>query len=413
MLTDLTCRSATCPPEKRHDRFHDAQGLYLEVAKTGSKRWFYKFVMNRKEGRLALGSYPEVSLSQARVARDEARLEQKKGVNPVHLRKAKKLKASTASSETFEAVAGDWYKKQLPVWSPSHAKRMKEQLDRDLTPYIGSLPMEKIVPMQLLAALKRVEARGAVETAHRVLSLASQVWEYWLPIAPDGCRDISVGLKGRLKKYTGKHYPAIVEPLRFGELLRSIRSYKGGFIVRVALQLAPLLYQRPGNLRMMEWTELDLDAGEWRIASSKMKRTVEEKSNGDDHIVPLPRQAVALLKEIEPLTGHKKYVFPGERHRDRSMSDGTLRAALYGLGYGREQSVHGFRASARTMLAEQLDVDPLVMEAHMAHAVKDTNGRSYNRTKYLKQRAAMAQQWADYCDKLANGAEVIAMPLAA
>lgn len=260
MLTDLTCRSATCAPEKKRDRFHDGQGLYLEVANAGSKRWFYKFVMNGKEGRLALGSYPDVSLSQARIARDEARLEQKKGVNPVHLRKAKKLKASTESSETFEAVAGDWYKKQLPVWSPSHAKRMKEQLERDLVPYIGSLQMEQIAPIQLLAALKRVEARGAVETAHRVLSLASQVWEYWLPIAPDGSRDITVGLKGRLKKYTGKHFPAIVEPVRFAELLRSIRSYKGGFIVRVALQLAPLLYQRPGNLRMMEWAELDLEA---------------------------------------------------------------------------------------------------------------------------------------------------------
>ena len=413
MLTDLSCRSATCPSEKKRDRFHDAQGLYLEVAKTGSKRWFYKFVMNGKEGRLALGSYPEVSLSQARIARDEARLEQKKGVNPVHLRKARKLRATTAGSETFEAVAGDWYKKQLPVWSPSHAKRMKEQLDRDLIPYIGSLPMEKIAPMQLLATLKRVEARGAVETAHRVLSLASQVWKYWLPIAPESGRDITVGLKGRLKKYTGKHFPAIVEPVRFGELLRSIRSYKGGVIVRAALQLAPLLYQRPGNLRMMEWAELDLDAAEWRIASSKMKRTVEDKANGDDHIVPLPRQAIALLKELKPLTGQKTYVFPGERHKDRAMSDGTLRAALFALGYGEEQSVHGFRASARTMLAEQLDVDPLVIEAHLAHAVKDTNGRSYNRTKYLKQRAAMTQLWADYCDQLATGAEVIALPLAA
>lgn len=413
MLTDLICRSATCPPEKKRDRFHDAHGLYLEVAKTGSKRWFYKFIMNGKEKRLALGSYPAVSLSQARITRDEARLERKKGLNPVQLRKAEKLKASSANSETFEAVAGDWYKKQLPVWSPSHAKRMKEQLDRDLAPYIGTLPIEKIEPMQLLAALKRVEGRGALETAHRVLSLASQVWEYWLPIAPAGCRDITVGLKGRLKKYTGKHFPAIVEPVRFGELLRSIRSYKGGVIVRAALQLAPLLYQRPGNLRMMEWVELDLDAGEWRIASAKMKRTVDEKANGDEHIVPLPSQAVLLLKELKPLTGHKRYVFPGDRHKDRSMSDGTLRAALFALGFGAEQSVHGFRASARTMLAEQLDVDPLVIEAHLAHAVKDSNGRSYNRTKYLKQRAGMAQQWADYCDKLAYGAEVISLPLAA
>jgi integrase len=189
--------------------------------------------------------------------------------------------------------------------------------------------------------------------------------------------------------------------------MRAIHTYKGGPIVRTALQLAPLLYQRPGNLRMMEWAELDLDAALWTIPSMKMKRTKEEKENGEAHIVPLPLQAVALLRNIQPITGHGVYVFHGERSHDRPISDNSVRSALYALGFGKEQSWHGFRASARTMLVDELNLDHLAIEANLAHAVKDSNGRSYNRTHYLKQRFEQIQQWADYLDKLARGAEVI------
>ena len=194
-----------------------------------------------------------------------------------------------------------------------------------------------------------------------------------------------------------------------GDLLRAIRTYKGGPIVRTALQLAPLLYQRPGNLREMEWAELDLDAATWTIPSMKMKRTKQEKEQGEAHVVPLPTQAVALLRGLHPLTGHGRYVFHGERSHDRPISDNSVRSALYALGFGKEQTWHGFRASARTMLVDELNLDPLAIEANLAHAVKDSNGRSYNRTQYLKQRGAQIQQWADYLDKLANGADVIVL----
>ena len=280
-------------------------------------------------------------------------------------------------------------------------------MERDLFPWIGNRPIVDIHAMELLAALQKVEERGAVETADRVLMLARQVWEYWLPTADVQQRNITEGLKKRLTPYRGKSFAAIIEPVRMGELLRAIKVYKGGPIVRAALALAPMLYQRPGNLREMEWAELDLDAALWTIPSMKMKRTKLEKEQGEAHAVPLPSQAVALLKSLHPLTGHGRYVFPGERSHDRPVSDNSVRSALYALGFGKEQTWHGFRASARTMLVDQLNLDPLAIEANLAHAVKDANGRSYNRTQYLKQRFEQIQQWADYLDRLAAGADVI------
>jgi integrase len=241
-----------------------------------------------------------------------------------------------------------------------------------------------------------------------VLDIARQVWDYWLPTAQAEQRNVTEGLKARLKPYHSKSFAAILDPKRVGEMMRAIKHYKGGVVVRVALQLTPMLYQRPGNLRMMEWAELNLDAALWTIPSMKMKRTKEEKENGEDHAVPLPVQALALLRNLQPLTGHGGYVFPGERSHDRPISDNSVRSALYALGFGKEQTWHGFRASARTMLVDELNLDPLAIEANLAHAVKDSNGRSYNRTQYLKQRADMVQQWADYLDKLARGADVIA-----
>ena len=266
--------------------------------------------------------------------------------------------------------------------------------------------------MELLAALHKVEERGAVETADRVLMLARQVWRYWLPTTGNTQRDITEGLKSRLTPYRSTKFAAIVDPVRLGELLRAIKTYKGGPIVRTALQLAPLLYQRPGNLRDMEWSELDLDEGLWTIPSMKMKRTKLEKELGEDHVVPMPGQAVALLRLLHPLTGHGQYVFPGERSHDRPISDNSVRSALYSLNFGKEQTWHGFRATARTVMIDQLDLNPLAIEANLAHAVKDANGRSYNRTQYHKQRFAQIQTWADYLDKLAVGADVLQLKAA-
>ena len=356
---------------------------------------------------MAMGSYPTVSLTAARKLRDSAKLKKAEGTDPVQARKLNKLIASRSTGDTFKAIALEWFSKQAPQWSESHAGRMLRQLERDLFPWIGERPIEQIHAMELLAALHKVEERGALETADRALMLARQVWEYWLPTAGVEQRNITEGLKARLTPYRSKSFAAIVEPKRFGELMRAIQTYKGGPIVRTALQLAPLLYQRPGNLRMMEWAELDLDAALWTIPSMKMKRSKGEKENGEDHIVPLPVQAVVLLRNIQPLTGSGIYVFPGERSHVRPISDNSVRSALYALGFGKEQTWHGFRASARTMIVDELNLDPLAIEANLAHAVKDSNGRSYNRTQYLKQRFDIVQQWADLLDRLARGAEII------
>lgn len=412
MLTDAQCRNAVCPPDKKQARFTDAGGMYLQVSPTGSKRWFLKYRFAGAEKQLALGGYPEVSLTAARKAREAAKLQKSNGNDPVQTRRVEKLKTSRPGGDTFQAVALEWYAKQAPQWSASHAERSLRQLERDLFPWIGARHMPDIHPMELLAALQKVEQRGAIETADRVLMLARQVWDYWLPTADVQQRNITEGLKGRLTPYRGKSFAAIVDPLRMGELLRAIKRYKGGPIVRTALQLAPLLYQRPGNLAQMEWAELDLDAALWTIPSMKMKRTKLEKEQGEVHTVPLPTQAITLIKSLQPITGHGRYVFPGERSHDRPVSDNSVRTALYALGYGKEQTWHGFRASARTMLVDQLNLDPLAIEANLAHAVKDANGRSYNRTQYLKQRFEQIQLWADYLDKLAAGGDVIQFKVA-
>lgn len=407
MLTDAQCRNAVCPPDKKQARFADSGGMYLQVSPAGSKRWFLKYRIAGTEKQLALGSYPAVSLMAARKARDAAKLQKSEGRDPVQVRKAEKLKATRTDGDTFKAIALEWYGKQAPQWSESHAERSLRQLERDLFPWIGNRAMIDIDAMELLAALQKVEERGAIETADRVLMLARQVWDYWLPTATVKQRNITEGLKGRLTPYRSKKFAAILDPARMGGLMRAIKGYKGGPIVRTALQLTPLLYQRPGNLRMMEWAELDLEAALWTIPSMKMKRTKAEKEQGEDHIVPLPTQAVALLLSIHPLTGHGRYVFPGERSHDRPVSDNSVRSALYALGFGKEQSWHGFRASARTMLVDELNIDYNVIEANLAHAVKDANGRSYNRTQYVKQRFEMIQQWADYLDELAAGGDVL------
>jgi integrase len=292
---------------------------------------------------------------------------------------------------------------QEPGWSENHATRTRRNLEKDLFPAIGAKLMTEIHPMELMQAVKKVEERGAMEAARRVLDTAGQVFKHWLPMAPPQYRNITEGLKARLTPRVKGHFAAITEPARFGELMRAIRAYKGGPLVRVALQLAPLLYQRPGNLRAMEWAELDLDGALWTIPSAKMKRTKKDKEHGLPHVVPLPVQAVALLRDLQALTGGGVYVFPGERSHDRPLSDNSVRSALYALGFGKEQSWHGFRASARTMLVDELDADPLAIEANLAHAVKDANGRSYNRTQYIKKRFEQVQLWADYVDRLTDG----------
>jgi integrase len=407
MLTDAHCKNASCPPGKLRARLADSGGLYLEVSPTGSRRWFWKYRKDGKEGRMALGSYPTVGLTAVRKARDAAKLLKSEGRDPVQSRKVDKLKAGNPAGDTFKLVAVEWFDKQESQWSDGHAKRSKAQLERDLFPWIGERRMADIAPVELLATLRKVEERGAVETADRGLMLARQVWRYAVATGRVD-RDITADLKGALSPYRGKHFAAITDPVRLGDMIRAIRAYKGGPIVRAALQLAPMLFQRPGELRGATWAEIDLDAALWTIPAARMKRGKDGKENGDPHLVPLPRQAVAILRGLHGYTGHGVMVFPGERSHERPISENSVRTALITLGYTPEiQTWHGFRATARTMLAERLDCDPLVIEAQLAHAVKDANGRAYNRTQYLKHRAAMMQQWADFLDKLAAGTDVI------
>lgn len=410
MLTDKHCKNAACPPDKKRARFTDALGLYLEVSPTGSKRWFWKTYSGGKEGRMALGSYPATSLADARKARDAAKMQKAEGIDPVQARKVQKLKSSNPTGDTFKVVALEWYAKQKNEWSPGHAERLQRQLERDLFPWLGERRLREIEPVELLATLRKVEERGAIETADRGLMLARQVWCYGVATGRVG-RDITADLKGALQPYRGRHFAAITEPAQFGALLRAIRAYKGGPIVRTALRLAPMLFQRPGELRAAAWAEMDLGAALWSIPAARMKREKEGKENGAPHLVPLPTQAVALLRDLHRLTGHGALVFPGERSHDRPISENSVRTALITMGYTPQiQTWHGFRATARTMLAEVLEVDPLVIEAQLAHAVKDANGRAYNRTQYLKQRAQMMQRWADYLDALQDQNRGIGQP---
>ena len=413
MLTDAQCRNAICPADRKQARFADSGGMYLQVSPAGSKRWFLKYRVAGKEKRLALGSYPAVSLTAARKARDAAKLNKSEGRDPIQVRKVEKLKATTPDADTFKVTALEWFEMKLSGWSGHYAIREKRNLEKDLFPHFAARRIGDIQPIELLAAVRAVEERGALDVAHRVLTTAGQVWRYAVATGRAG-RDVSADIKGALTPHHGKHFAAITDPVKLGELIRIIRSYQGGPIVRAALQLAPMLFQRPGELRAAAWAEFDLDAALWTIPAARMKRRVDGKKNGDPHLVPLPVQAVEILRKLHPLTGHSALLFPGERSHDRPISDNTLRAALLTLGYGPDvQSVHGFRATARTILAEVHDIDPLVIEAQLAHAVKDANGRSYNRTTYLKHRATMMQQWADYLDKLARGADVIPIKAAA
>jgi integrase len=328
------------------------------------------------------------------------------GTDPAQARKLKRLNAITPGGSTFREIAQEWLSKQSPHWSLGHAERSKRQLERDLYPWLKDRPLVEVQPVELLAVIRKIEERGALETADRALMLCRQVWRYGVATgrAPF---DITADLKGALTPYRCKHFAAITDPKKLSALMRSVRAYKGGAVVRAALQLAPMLFQRPGELRAAKWAEVDLDAALWTIPAARMKRGKEGKEFGEPHLVPLSRQAVEILRDLHRHMGHGGYVFPGERSHDRPMSENSVRTALIAMGYTANiQTWHGFRATARTMLAERLDCDPLVIEAQLAHAVKDANGTSYNRTKYLKHRAEMMQRWADYLEALAIEPEV-------
>ncbi len=409
MLTDVDCKNAVCPAEVKRRRLNDGSGLYLEVSPAGSKRWFWKFYPEGKESRLALGSYPEVSLKAARLARDEARKIRRSGANPIQQRKAERLAKSTSSATTFELVARELFAiKSAPGgWSAVHAAQWMRGMEKDLFPWLGSLPISGIPAPLLLETLRRVEKRGAVRSAHDLREFAGQVFRYGIQTARCTSNP-AFDLRGALRQYNEQHLAAVLEPAAAGDLLRAIDDYQGHPVTRAALALSALVFQRPGNIREMEWAEINLEKALWTIPAAKMKRTAHGKANGRPHLVPLAPQAVNVLADLKPLTGHGKYVFPSLLTGERCMSENTIRTALRRMGYSNDDmTAHGFRAMARTIMVERLGVPAEVIEAQLAHGKKGPLGAAYDRAEYMEQRRYMMNMWADYLDKLRVGGEVI------
>ncbi|TDP63007.1 tyrosine-type recombinase/integrase [Roseateles toxinivorans] len=398
----------------------DGGGLVLEVQPSGAGWWRLRYSFGGKENRLSVGTYPEVTLANARQRRRDALVLIAAGTDPSDKRKADKeaqaMKAETArladaglpGPGTFEFVARDWLKTVHEVKvSAGHAERTRIRLEQDAFPWIGRRPIGEIEPPELLQCLRRVEARGAIETAHRVKDACGQVFRFG--IATGDCqRNPAADLRDALKPVQSTHHAAITDPKQVGKLLRDMNEYEGQPVTRAALQLSALSLLRPGELRHMEWAWIDLEAAVLTVPAETMKRNKADKADGPPHIVPLATQAVEVLNGLQPLTGHGRYVFPALTTSQRCMSENTVRSALRRMGYGNDDmTAHGFRATARTLIAERLNVRPEVIEAQLAHAVPDALGRAYNRTQFIDQRRQMMQAWADYLDQLRTGAKVI------
>jgi integrase len=402
-------------------RLSDGDGLYLLFNVKGvSHAWRFDYTFQGARKTLSLGTYPDTGLSLARSKAADFRKMLADDIDPSGTRKQAKAEAAK-SAETarridlgeavegsFEAVAREWYTAvHTAKVSESHAARNLLRLEQDAFPWFGALPIADITAPKLLDALRKVEARGAIETAHRVRQVCGQVFRYG--IATGRCeRDPAADLRDALKPVIVTHHAAILDPKQVGALLRAFDDYQGMPTTRAALKLAPLVFLRPGELRQAEWAEFDLDAAMWTIPAARMKRTKQQKLSGAPHLVPLSSQAVAILRNLEPLTGRGRFVFPSPRGATRPMSENGVLSALRRMGYGKEEmSGHGFRAMARTLMAERLNIPEAVIEAQLAHAVKDSLGRAYNRTEFVDQRRSMMQTWADYLDSLRQGAQVI------
>ncbi len=384
-LTNTAIRNA------RSGRLSDSGGLYVLMKGKGKGWWRLDYRVNGTRKTLSMGVYPDVSLKLARNRRDVARDLLANGIDPSSERHATKV----AQSNSFEAVAREWFTKQSPTWVPSHSSRIIRRLERDMFPWLGRNPISSIKAPELLRVLRRIEERGAIETAHRALNNCGQVFRYAVATGRAD-RDPSNDLKGALAPVKQRHLPSITEPKAIGALLRSIDAYEGTFVTKCALRFAPLVFVRPGELRHAEWSELDLKKKEWRIPAHKMK-------GNRTHIVPLSRQANALLKDIQPLTGSGKYVFPSVRSDSRPMSENTVNEALRRLGYSKDEMTgHGFRSMASTLLNEQ-GWNRDAIERQLAHAERSAVRAAYNYAEHLPERRKMMQAWADYLDSLVKG----------
>lgn len=394
-LNDSAIKAAK--PADKPKKLFDERGLFLLLNPNGAKLWRVKYRFAGKDQLLGLGRYPEITLKQAREHRDEIRKQVATGIDPSAARKA--VKAALAGEGSFEALAREWYHQFSSGWTPEHAGRVWRRLEADLLPWLGKRPVKELEAPELLACLRRIQARGALESAHRALQTLSQTFRYAVATGR-ATRDPTADLRGALPPVKVKHFAAITDPKAIGALLRDLDSYEGSFVTRCALQLAPLLFVRPGELRQAEWPEFDLEAAEWRIPAHKMKMR-------HAHIVPLARQPVAILRELHALTGRGQYLFPGLRTAARPMSENTVNAALRRMGYDQSQMTgHGFRGMASTLLNE-MGWHRDAIERQLAHAEKDGVRAAYNRAEHLPERRRMMQAWADYLDGLKRGAEVV------
>jgi integrase len=395
-LSDTAIRNAK--PKDKPYKLTDEKGLYLLVHPNGSKYWRHKYRFGQKEKTLAHGVYPDVGLKDARERRDQARKLLANGADPSETKRAQKAASVARSADSFEVIAREWFEKHRDTWAASHADKIIRRLEKDVFPWLGGRPIAEITAPEVLTVLRRIEGRGTLDTAHRAGGNCSQVFRYAIATGRAE-RDPVPDLRGALPPARGGNFAAITEPAKVGELLRAIDAFSGTFVVKSALLLAPLLFVRPGELRRAEWAGFDLEKANWRYWVTKTKT---------EHSVPLATQAVAILRELHALTGHGRYVFPG-RDPQKAMSEAAVNAALRRMGYDTKTEItgHGFRAMARTILAEELHQKPEVIEHQLAHQVPDALGTAYNRTKFLKERRAMMQLWADYLDKLKAGADVI------
>lgn len=397
LLSDTTCRNATSAGAKVK-KIHDGGGLYLWVHADGSKYWRLRYWLAGKEKSLSLGVYPVVTLKAARKRRDEERERLDDGLDPSAERKAWKTQQRLTAENSFEAVAREWYGKQAHTWVETHAADVLRRLERNLFPELGRRPIIDIEPPELLAAVGKIEKRGAYDLAHRVLQVAGQVFRYG--VATGRCkRDPTGDLRGALTPHKPKHQAA-VRPEELPDLLRAIAGYEtiGDRLTRLALELLCLTFTRTNELIGAEWKEFDLDAGFWVVPAERMKMKTE-------HIVPLSDQAMAVLEELKTIGGDSRFVFPG-RNRDKPISNNTMLYALYRLGYKGKMTGHGFRAVASTILNEQ-GWRPDVIERQLAHCERNEVRGAYNRAEYLPERRKMMQAWADHLDRIKAGAEVI------
>lgn len=406
-LTDTFVKNVKYTGAGAGKKHTDGDGMYLLVTATGKYwRMDYRFADNRKT--FAMGMYPDVSLADARLKRQAARKLLANDIDPNEDKRNKKREKAVAASNTFELVAREFQKGKAAAWSPSYSEKWLRQLEKDVFPYVGKLPIASITTPMMLEVIRRIEKRGVNDTAHTVKQTSGQVFRYG--IQTGRCLgDPCFHLTGALKPVIVKNMAAILDPVKVGGMLRAIDEYQGQPTTQAALILSSLLFQRPGNIRLMEWSWIDFDNSIVTVPSTSMKRRVMEKLNGKPHLIPLAPQALAALRSVQPLTGAGKYVFSSLLSGNRPMSENTVNTALRRMGYTNEDmTAHGFRAIAKTLILERLPgIDQGCVEAQMGHTKSGPLGSAYDRAEYMEQRHAMMRVWADYLDKLRSGAEVI------